>query len=153
MAKFLVLFYFVFLTFSSLAQDIKIDYYQMYKGGKQYVKPIKYILFTNKNEHVINPDGKIIFYIDSQRFIYNPKEHITFVFTDERLKKIKFQTIDELITEEFEIYKLRETEIFKESQLKIAPALAHHIFKIILVVNVNEFESLGYEVYWQFSIM
>lgn len=149
---------YIIYTFSFLiinfgfGQVIDNDYYQMYKGGKKYLKPVKYVLFNQINNQFYKENGKLVFFIKSQKFIHNPKNQLFETLSNTDLKDINFNTVADLISEEYLIYKKRSNEIFMETNFKPPASLSHNYFKILIVERINHKKSSVYEVYWQYSI-
>lgn len=133
-------------------QIIENNYYQLYKGGEKNLKPIRYVLFNPIKNQFYKENRKLIFIIESQKFIHNPKNKLLETVSNTNLKNINFNTVPDLINEEYIIYKKRSNEIFKETNFKPPAALSHNYFKILIVERINNNKSNVYEVSWKYSI-
>lgn len=141
--------YFIFLivliTNVVNAQKKENDYYSIYKEGKKYLKPVKYILLDKSSKKVVNPiTRKISFYIENQVFIHDTTHHEKDTCSTDVLSKIEVITIENLFKDEYK----EHTEKTKLENIKMPPPLNHYNLKVFIIEKTNTEKVVKYEVDW-----
>lgn len=140
----------IFLAFSVVsAQKNDNDYYQLYKGGKEYIKPVRYILLDGDSRKVVNGNPReISFYIGNEIFTHNPARHKRDTCLIVIMNKIKLKTIKELFEDEYKEHK-QKTQL---ENITAPPPLNHYNLKVFIIEKINPEKIIEYEVDWIYSI-
>ena len=150
--KTIILIVLIGLNISTYSQDKENDFFVFYKGGKKYLKPIKYLLFNPKEDKKKETNkSEIYFYIKNERYKFSKKNHKTDTCNVKYLKKIVLAKAKKLANEEFEFReeKLKEDKSLK-NKLPVPLTKLHQYFRVFIIVK-NLKEIIKYEVDWEYS--
>ena len=132
------------------AQKNDRDYYTLVKNGEKYLKPIKYVLFSNeKDEKIISNNSKeVIFNIGKQSFKYIKNIDKIDTCSILALQKIKISSIKQLFEEEYKEHQRK----LKLEKVKFPPPPNHYNLKIFMIEKIINNKFIKYEVDWIYSI-
>jgi len=149
--KTIILTILIGLNISTYSQEKKNNFFVFYKGGKEYLKPVKYLLFNPEVDKKTENKSEIYFYIENERFKFSKREHKIDRCNIKYLKKIRLSKAKKLSNEEFEfrVEKLKEDKSLK-NKLPVPLTKLHQYFKILIIVK-NLKEIIKYEVDWEYS--
>lgn len=152
--KEIILILLISISIQSLSQEKRNSYFVFYKGGKEYLKPIKYILFDSQVDEKRTKTSEIFFYIKGERFKFSKKEHKIDTCNIKYLKKIKLSKVDKLSNEEFQYRKEKLKEDSHWENKKIKPPMPitklHPYYKVFIIIK-NLDKIIKYEVDWENS--
>lgn len=152
--KKIVLFLLIGFTILSYSQEKENNYFVFHKGGKKYLKPIKYILFNSNFDEKIKSKEEIYFYIKGEKFKFSRKVNKIDTCTVKYLKKINLSKADKLSNEEFEFikHKLKEDKYWKDkkNQYPMPITKNHNYFKVIIIEKYKD-KILKYDVDWTYT--
>ncbi len=127
------------------------NYYSLVKNGREYLKPVKYVLFNKEKDkkHISNDSDGLIFYVSKQQFRYSNLMHNIDTCSISVLEKIKISTVKQLFDDEYVEHKSK----LKLEELKwFPPPLNHYNLKIFIIEKTTSNQIIKYEVDWIFSI-
>ena len=143
------------ITFSLTGQSKESNFFNFYKGGNKYIKPVKYVFFDKSvgdtKKDIVN---KTFFYMGGETFIFNAK--INKIDTC-KIDQLKF-TIDkakDLQQKAYQFYK--ENKQIEERKMKLKNTILYPVadfssyFKIYVLEKTNNNTLLKYEVDWIYS--
>ena len=146
------------VSFSIMGQSKESDFFNFYKGGNKYKKPLKYVLFnTSGGDSKKEVDNKTYFYMGGETFIFDSKINKMDTCTLDNLEKHKLESPRNLTDNEYLYFKKRIAEFQKESKIKLPipnsmPLSRNHkYFKIYVLEKTNKNTLLKYEVDWIYS--
>lgn len=135
------------LHFNILAQNNN-DYFTLRKGGKKFLRPIKYVLLNTTDKQEKNIDN-IVFYAGTQKFIHKPIEHVMDTCPKSYFSSLKLSSVNQLFEEEKnEFNRAKKHEQFHDA----VPPLEHYILKVFVIKAIGMEKFLFYEVEWENSI-
>lgn len=150
--------YIIFLIVTSFvnAQTKESDYFQFYKGGEKYLKPVKYVLFDSSANHTERKKDKqkTYFHIKGESFVHK-KEHKVDTCSIIFLQKIKLDDPVYLQQNAFKYFKNKKEEVERKSNNKrriLFPITGYNTyFKVYVLEKTRTNRLLKYEVDWEYS--
>lgn len=130
------------------AQIMDRDYFVLYEGGKKFLKSKKYLLLSEDASQV-KDEGKIIFYIGTQRFIHKPAEHRLDTCPESYFNSLRLSKVDQLFIDEKNEFDRAKKE---EQYFNAIPPVGHYILKVFIVKAIHQEKYLFFEVEWENSI-
>lgn len=143
------------ISFSIIGQTKESDFFNFYKGGNNYKKPVKYVLFdVSAGDIKKEIDNKIYFYMAGETFIFDSKiNKMDTCIID--LTKFEINKSKELQEKAYQFYK--EKKQIEEKKLNLQTPIPYPItdfsryFKIYVLEITNKNKLIKYEVYWKHS--
>lgn len=143
------------ISFSMMSQSKESDFFNFYKGGNNYKKPVKYVLFDMSAGDIKKEiDNKIYFYMGGETFIFDSKINKK---DTSLVDKFKF-TLDkseDLQQKAYQFYK--EKKQIEEKKLNLKAPILFPVtdfspyFKIFVLEKTHKNTLLKYEVDWIYS--
>jgi len=144
-----------YLSFSIFGQSKESDFFNFYKEGNKYKKPVKYVLFDSDAGDIKKEvDDKTYFYMGGETFIFDSKinklDHCTTDQTKFTISKSK-----DLQEKAYLFYK--EKKQLEEKKLKLKTPIPYPVtdfsryFKIFVLEKTNQNTLLKCEVDWIYS--
>ncbi|MBB1192857.1 hypothetical protein DNC80_04145 [Flavobacterium sp. SOK18b] len=138
-----------------MGQSQESDFFNFYKGGNKYKKPLKYVLFDiSAGDTKKEVDNKTYFYMGGETFIFDSKINKLDTYTFDNLKKYKLESPRSLTDSEYLYFKKKIAEFQKETKIKlpipnsIPLSRNHKYFKIFVLEKTNKNTLLKHEVDW-----
>lgn len=138
------------------SQSKSSEYFSFYKGGNNYEKPTKYVLFDLARGDSKKEGGTLIyFYMEGQTFIFNSKRNKVDSCKIEFLKKITLDNPRDLQEKAYSFYK--EKKLIEENKMKLKNPIPYPVsdfssyFKIILLEKTTTGCLINYDVSWKYS--
>ena len=143
------------ISFSIFGQSKESDFFNFYKGGNKYKKPVKNVLFDSSAGDIKKEvDNKIYFYMGGETLVYDSKINKKDTCTFDNLKKYKLENPRSLTDNEYLYFKKKIAVFQKETKIKqplpnsMPLSRNHKYFKIIVLEKTNKSTLLKYEVDW-----
>lgn len=143
------------ISFSTVGQSKESDFFNFYKGGNKYIKPVKYVLFDNSaGDGKKEVDNKIYFYMGGETFIFDAKINKMDTCLVEKFK-FTFDKSEDLQQKAYQFYK--EKKQIEERKMKLKNPILYPVtdyspyFKIYVFEKTNKNTLLKYEVDWIYS--
>ncbi len=89
--------------------------------------------------------GNTYFFIDGERFMYNPKQQSTQIIPKKHSKNIKINTVNDLGLEIHKLYEEHSKVVFRKFNIKLPPPLHANWLKLFVLA---ENENIAFEVIW-----
>ena len=140
------------LSFSIFGQSKVSDFFNFYKGGNKYKKPLKYVLFDSAAGDIKKEvDNKTCFYMGGETFIFDSKiNKLEDCTTDQA--KFTISESEDLQEKAYQFYKEKKQLEQKKSKLKNPSPYPvtdfSRYFKIFVLEKTNQNTLLKYEVDW-----
>jgi hypothetical protein len=135
MKNFILIFLFLIVTNYIYSQQNESNYYQLYKGGEKFLKPIRYLNSENSSTKIDTISGFTYFYLEGERFIHNPMKHTIEKISKEKLDTIEVNSVRELDQEIDEIYKEKSKDFTQKHEIKLPPPLHANWLKIFIITD------------------
>lgn len=149
------LFLTLLMGFSILShsQEKESDYFVFNKGGKKYLKPIKYILFDSKKDKKNIDNTNTYFYIKGRKFLFSKKNQKVDTCNIKFLKNIKFSNISNLEKEVYDFYikKMKEDDYWKDKIKKHPMPIKINSYVKVILVSLENNSLIKYDVTWELS--
>jgi hypothetical protein len=150
--------YILFLVVTTFvnAQTKDSDFYRFYKGGDNYLKPIKYVFFDSTASYANKKIGeqKIYFYIKGEKFVHK-KNYKVDTCSINFLQKIKLDNPADLQQNAYLYFKNKKEDVEKKSKNKtpiLFPVAGFNkYFKVYILEKKGTNQLLKYEVDWEYS--
>jgi hypothetical protein len=143
------------ISFSIFGQSKESDFFNFYKGGNKYKKPVKNVFFDSSAGDIKKEvDNKTYFYMGGETFIFDSRINKLDAYTSDQTKLTIIKSKD-LQEKAYQFYKEKKRLEEKKSKLKMP--IPYPItdfspyFKIFVVENTNKNILLKYEVEWIYS--
>jgi hypothetical protein len=143
------------ISFSIFGQTKESDFFNFYKGGNNYKKPLKYVLFDiSAGDTKKEIDNKIYFYMGGETFIFDSKinKKDTCIIDQTKFTIDKSKDLQE---KAYQFFKEKKQIEEKKMNLKVPilyPATDFsRYFKIFVLEKTNKKTLLKYEVDWIYS--
>ncbi len=144
-----------FVSFFIFGQSKESDFFNFYKGGNKYKKPVKYVLFDGSAGDIKKEvNYKIYFYMRGETFIYDSKINKKDTFLVDK-SKFTFDKAEDLQQKAYQFYK--EKKQLEERKMKLKNPILYPVtdfspyFKIFVLEKTNKNMLLKYEVDWIYS--
>lgn len=143
------------ISFSMFGQTKESDFFNFYKGGNNYKKPWKYVLFDISAGDTKKEIGnKIYFYMGGETFIFDYKINKidTCVINQTNFTIDKSKDLQEKAYQFF-----KEKKQIEEKKMNLKTPISYPItdfspyFKIFVLEKTNKNTLLKYEVVWIYS--
>jgi hypothetical protein len=143
------------ISFSIFGQTKESDFFNFYKGGNNYKKPLKYVLFDiSAGDTKKEIDNKIYFYMGGETFIFDSRiDKLDSCITDQT--KFTISKSKDLQEKAYQFYK--EKKQIEERKMKLKNPILYPVtdfseyFKIYVLEKTNENTLLKHEVDWIYS--
>ncbi|MBC5862067.1 hypothetical protein [Flavobacterium turcicum] len=143
------------ISFSIMGQSQESDFFNFYKGGNKYKKPVKYVLFDGSAGDIKKEvNYKIYFYMGGETFIYDSKINKKDTFLVDK-SKFTFDKAEDLQQMAYQFYK--EKKQLEERKMKLKNPILYPVtdfspyFKIFVLEKTKKNTLLKYEVDWIYS--
>ena len=145
----------VCISFSIFGQSRNRDFFNFFKGGTNYKKPVKYVLFDGSTGDVKKEvDNKTYFYMGGETFIFDSRiDKLDSCITDQT--KFTISKSKDLQEKAYQFYK--EKKQIEERKMKLKNPFLYPVtdfsayFKIYVLEKTNENTLLKHEVEWIYS--
>ncbi|AMC10304.1 hypothetical protein Lupro_03105 [Lutibacter profundi] len=151
--KKIVFIIFILSTNLFFSQEKNNNYFSLYKDGKSYLKPIKYILFLPERDREKDYKSDIFFYIQGERFVFSKNIHSIDTCSNIFFKKLKFEDVSGLKEKEYLFFKqkVNENNLNKKLFSSMPLTKTHLFFKVFIIKKVENDKYIKYEVDWEYS--
>lgn len=143
------------ISFSIFGQAKESDFFNFYKGGNNYNKPVKYVLFDMSAGDIKKEiDNKIYFYMGGETFIFDSKINKKDTCLVDKFK-FTFDKSEDLQQKAYQFYK--EKKQMEERKMKLKNPILYPVtdfspyFKIYVLEKTHKNTLLKYEVDWIYS--
>jgi hypothetical protein len=137
------------------AQLKESDFFNFYKGGNNYKKPVKYVIFDMSVGDIKKEiDNKIYFYTGGETFIFDSKINKKDICLVDKFK-FTFDKSEDLQQKAYQFYK--EKKQMEERKMKLKNPILYPVtdfspyFKIYVLEKTHKNTLLKYEVDWIYS--
>ncbi|MBE0390588.1 hypothetical protein [Flavobacterium sp. PL002] len=145
----------VCISFSIFGQSRNSDFFNFYKGGSKYKKPVKYVLFDSSTGDVKKEVyNKTYFYMGGETFIFDSRiDKLDSCITDQT--KFTISKSKDLQEKAYQFYK--EKKQIEERKMKLKNPILYPVtdfsayFKIYVLEKTNKNTLLKHEVDWIYS--
>ncbi len=138
-----------------MGQSQESDFFNFYKGGTKYKKPVKYVLFNMSAGDIKKEvNNKIYFYMGGETFIFDSKINKKDTCLVDKFK-FTFDKSEDLQQKAYQFYK--EKKQMEEIKMKLKNLILYPVtdfspyFKIYVLEKTHKNTLLKYEVDWIYS--
>ena len=142
-------------SFSIFGQTKESDFFNFYKGGNNYKKPVKYVFFDMSAGDIKKEiDNKIYFYMGGETFIFDSKINKKDTCLVDKFK-FTFDKSEDLQQKAYQFYK--EKKQMEERKMKLKSPILYPVtdfspyFKIYVLEKTHKNTLLKHEVNWIYS--
>tara|TARA_R110000796_G_scaffold41772_4_gene103661 strand:- start:277793 stop:278302 length:510 start_codon:yes stop_codon:yes gene_type:complete len=140
----------IFTTCLLFSQNDNTDSYKLFKDGKNYPRPIIYLLDDKANIVDEIETGNKLFIFKKEIFRHSAEKHNYELLSKSKIKNIEFVDVSKLLEIEHTEFLRKSEEIEAENGFKPAAPIKHKILKTFVLLSENDTYQV-YEVDWEFS--